>query len=196
MVVKDIDLGWNNLVKELQDLAKKEVNIGIQSGEMSEDGETDMATIAAVHEFGAVIHRDADTVTNYRKIKKDGSFAKNGKFVKKKSSNFATTSNRKAHDIYIPQRSFLRSTFDEKELVIGQHAEKVVDGLISNNNSYDIEKFGNFVEGLVKDKIVNGPFVPNSPATIKRKGSSRPLIDTGHLRQSIRYRIRQKGSDE
>ena len=90
----------------------------------------------------------------------------------------------------------MRATFDEKELVIGQHAEKVVDSLISDNNSYDIKKFGNFVEGLVKDKIVNGPFVPNSPATIKRKGSSRPLIDTGHLRQSVRYRIRQKGSDE
>lgn len=196
MDVKDIDLGWNKIVQKLQDLTKQEVDIGIQSGEMSEDGETDMATIAAVHEFGAVIHRDAGTVTNYRKIKKDGSFAKNGRFVKKKSSNFATTASRKAHDIYIPQRSFLRATFDEKELVIGQHAEKVVDSLISDNDSYDIKKFGNFVEGLVKDKIVNGPFVPNSPATIKRKGSSRPLIDNGHLHNSVRYQIRQKGSDE
>lgn len=124
MDVKDIDLGWNKIVQKLQDLAKQEVDIGIQSGEMSEDGETDMATIAAVHEFGAVIHRDAGTVTNYRKIKKDGSFAKNGRFVKKKSSNFATTASRKAHDIYIPQRSFLRAAFDEKELVIGQHADK------------------------------------------------------------------------
>ena len=45
MDVKDIDLGWNKIVQKLQDLAKQEVDIGIQSGEMSEDGETDMATI-------------------------------------------------------------------------------------------------------------------------------------------------------
>ena len=31
---------------------------------------------------------------------------------------------------------------------------------------------------------------PNAPSTIKRKGSSRPLIDTGQLRRAITYVIR------
>ncbi len=34
---------------------------------------------------------------------------------------------------------------------------------------------------------------PNSPETIKRKGSSHPLIDTGHLRQSISFEIHKGG---
>lgn len=126
MDVKDIDLGWNKIVQKLQDLTKQEVDIGIQSGEMSEDGETDMATIAAVHEFGAVIHRDTGTVTNYRKIKKDGSFAKNGRFVKKKSSNFATTASRKAHDIYIPQRSFCVLLLMKKNWLLGSMQKRLL----------------------------------------------------------------------
>ena len=39
-------------------------------------------------------------------------------------------------------------------------------------------------------KINKGPFTPNAPATVKRKGSSQPLIDTGNLRKSITFVIR------
>jgi hypothetical protein len=31
---------------------------------------------------------------------------------------------------------------------------------------------------------------PNAPATIRAKGSSKPLIDTGEMRQSVTYQIR------
>lgn len=36
---------------------------------------------------------------------------------------------------------------------------------------------------------------PNKPATIKAKGSDKPLIDTGELRKSITYVIRKGGRD-
>jgi len=36
-------------------------------------------------------------------------------------------------------------------------------------------------------------WAPNSPRTVKRKGSDRPLIDTGQLRKSITYVIRNTG---
>jgi hypothetical protein len=35
---------------------------------------------------------------------------------------------------------------------------------------------------------------PNSPRTIAEKGSDRPLIDTGELRKSITFVIRDKGA--
>ena len=38
------------------------------------------------------------------------------------------------------------------------------------------------------------PLAPNKPATIARKGSSKPLIDTGALQSSITYAVRKKGS--
>lgn len=37
---------------------------------------------------------------------------------------------------------------------------------------------------------------PNAPSTIKRKGSDRPLIDTGALRQSITYVVRASATTE
>ena len=37
-------------------------------------------------------------------------------------------------------------------------------------------------------KTLNSP--PNKPSTVKNKGSSNPLIDTGLLRQSITYQVR------
>lgn len=45
----------------------------------------------------------------------------------------------------------------------------------------------------VQAAIIDGPWAPNAPATIKRKGSARPLIDTGQLRQSIRAVIEGTG---
>jgi hypothetical protein len=41
----------------------------------------------------------------------------------------------------------------------------------------------------VQAYMVNGKFAPLKAKTIKRKGSSKPLIDTGQLRQSITYRV-------
>lgn len=55
---------------------------------------------------------------------------------------------------------------------------------------------GNVARGAVQDEIANGSFVPNAPSTIKKKGSSRPLIDTGHMRQSVKYYIRKAGETE
>lgn len=45
---------------------------------------------------------------------------------------------------------------------------------------------------MVKARFGSGALAPLSPATIARKGSSAPLIDTGQLRNSITYVIRKK----
>lgn len=43
----------------------------------------------------------------------------------------------------------------------------------------------------VQQYMVTATFTPLSPKTIKQKGSSKPLIDTGQLRQSITYRVKK-----
>lgn len=94
----------------------------------------------------------------------------------------------------MPQRSFLRSAYDENLPVIDKMIQRVANGAVFGlGTNAALNKLGNVVQGMVQRKIVDGPFVPNSPATIKRKKSSKPLIDTGHLRQSIRYVIERKG---
>ena len=50
-------------------------------------------------------------------------------------------------------------------------------------------RVGNYGASQVKRGIVNGNFTPNSPLTIARKGSSKPLIDKGDLVGSITYQV-------
>lgn len=96
----------------------------------------------------------------------------------------------------MPQRSFLRSAYDENLPMIDKMIQRVANGAVFGlGTNAALNQLGNVVQGMVQRKIVDGPFVPNSPATIKRKKSSKPLIDTGHLRQSIRYVIERKGAD-
>ena len=45
----------------------------------------------------------------------------------------------------------------------------------------------------VQHQMVEGEFVPNAPSTIRKKGSDKPLIDTGQLRQGVSYKICRKG---
>lgn len=96
----------------------------------------------------------------------------------------------------MPQRSFLRSAYDENLPVIDKMIQRAANGAVFGlGTNAALNQLGNVVQGMVQRKIVDGPFTPNSPATIKRKKSSRPLIDTGHLRQSIRYVIERKGGN-
>lgn len=96
----------------------------------------------------------------------------------------------------MPQRSFLRSAYDENLPMIDKMIQRVANGAVFGlGTNAALNQLGNVVQGMVQRKIVDGPFVPNSPATIKRKKNSRPLIDTGHLRQSIRYVIERKGGN-
>lgn len=57
-----------------------------------------------------------------------------------------------------------------------------------------LKDIGIFQKDLIQDKIEEGDFTPNAESTIRKKGSSKPLIDTGRMRQSVNYWIRQKGS--
>lgn len=93
----------------------------------------------------------------------------------------------------IPERSYLRAGIDEKKRQIGKLtsklAEKVIAGKMSKREALEI--IGQTAQGIVQGKMVRGPFTPNKAATVARKGSSKPLIDTGRLRGSITFEVRK-----
>lgn len=98
----------------------------------------------------------------------------------------------------MPQRSFIRGAYDDNKQLIEQLTTKLASGAITSRMPLDaaLNQVGNAIESMIKNKIRDGPFKPNSPETVKRKGSSKSLIDTGHLRQSIRYKILRKGEND
>ena len=54
---------------------------------------------------------------------------------------------------------------------------------------------GELCVGNIVQKISEGVAPPNAPSTIKSKGSSTPLVDTGAYRQSITYVIAPSGEN-
>jgi len=91
----------------------------------------------------------------------------------------------------IPERSFMRSAIEEnqdKYIDLAQAGlQRVIDGHMTLHQLGAL--IGQAAEDDVKSKITDLQDPPLKEATIKAKGSDNPLIDTGHLRQSIRYEV-------
>lgn len=94
----------------------------------------------------------------------------------------------------VPQRSFLRSTADENQRKYGDLlAKAVVETVDGKPLRQAFGKVGEVAVGDVQQKIRNLATPPNAPSTIKKKGSSNPLIDSGRLRQSIDWEVHNRG---
>jgi len=91
----------------------------------------------------------------------------------------------------IPERSFIRAGIlrgrPKFERLNAANLRLVVLGKKTVEQA--IEQLGVVASGEVKREFTVGTFEPLKPATIARKGSSKPLIDTGNLRQAITYVI-------
>ena len=90
----------------------------------------------------------------------------------------------------LPERSFLRSTFVRREgdlaKLQAQACRGILEGKIDAQRALAL--IGAWAAGAVRATITrDGEFVPLKPATIARKGSSRPLVDTGQLVGSISF---------
>lgn len=93
-----------------------------------------------------------------------------------------------------PSRPFLRKSVDENEEKINRFLEEKKDDLIRGASAEQVLKeIGIFQKDLIQEKITEGDFVPNAQATIRKKGSSKPLIDSGRMRQSVNYVVKRKG---
>lgn len=90
-----------------------------------------------------------------------------------------------------PARPFLRMSVDENEATIKTFVTKDIVDFIRGNIDVKtlLNRLGVFQKGLIQRKIRDGKYAALSPYTIAMKGSDRPLIDTGRMRQSVHYQI-------
>ena len=92
-----------------------------------------------------------------------------------------------------PSRPFMRQTVEDYKGQITKHANKAVKAAIHGGGAEEaLNSIGAFTKGKMQLEIRNGDWVPNAPYTIAKKGSDKPLIDTGRMRQSIVYVIKEK----
>lgn len=93
----------------------------------------------------------------------------------------------------IPARPFLRIASDKNKAKWERLMAGVANRVVVNQMGIDQARnlLGNQAVGDVQKVIGNrGLLKPNNPATVKKKGSDAPLIDTGNLRQSISFEVK------
>lgn len=93
--------------------------------------------------------------------------------------------------ILIPERSFIRAPLAAARTQItklaGDLSAKVLEGKITEDRALGL--VGVTAVGVIQKAIAAGIAPPNAPSTIEAKGSSKPLVDTGRLRQSISWAV-------
>lgn len=191
--VVDRDLGLKAFKRELDRARTSEVVIGILEGANNKEGQS-IAYYAAVQEYGASIDVAARSQQQYRSIRKNGTFNKKGRFVSKDKANFASWATIGAHTITIPSRPFMRESFDENIAKINGDIEslmkRVTSGQLSVRAALGI--LGERHQRRVRRKIGSNMAPANSKSTMRQKKSSRTLIDTGAMLNSVNYLVRGK----
>jgi len=159
--VEDIDKGWDRIRRETEALGDKMVKVGIQSdaGAYSDDDDEDAPTLVEI--------------AFWNEYGTEGGASGGG------------------WGGPVPERPFMRNSFDDNKSDLqdfkGRLWDRVIRGTVDARQAAEL--LGQRHEGQVKETITSLATPPNAPATIALKGSSNPLIDSGQMRQSVRYEV-------
>lgn len=190
VTIRDNRRGLDQLKRELKAARRRYVVIGITNQAGGE-----VLTYANANEFGARIKQHTTgTITQYRNIKTNKLTSKK-KAMARPDKHYAKdyTVQFKGHTI--PSRPFMRSYYDENLKKIGDFAERQFLMLLTTDSGSVDQVFnaiGLFVQNGVKNRIRTSKSwaVPNSPFTIAKKGSDKPLVDHGIMINSVTFDLR------
>lgn len=179
-----------NIEEILKSLDDVEVLVGIpeSTSERKKEGLTN-ADLAFIHTHGA---------------RTSGMIKEMNKAIDKQNATFS-----QAYKMYlqahgspayrIPPRPIIEPAIEANIEKISKHFQKATKYFLEGNRDEGIKELHatgllaqNYVRKWFVDERNNWP--PNAPSTIKAKGSDRPLIDTGELRKSITYVVRENRS--
>ncbi|MYE83318.1 MAG: hypothetical protein F4X36_16065 [Gammaproteobacteria bacterium] len=93
------------------------------------------------------------------------------------------------NDGRIPERPFLRQSIEEAKDELAPLVEQLTDPETLRIDDRLPDAVGTAMTNIIQRRITALTDPPNAPATVARKGSSNPLIDTGFLRRSVTHRV-------
>lgn len=93
--------------------------------------------------------------------------------------------------ITIPERAFLRNGFDTNKDSVMKDAEQVLPSVLDGSLATDefLKMIGIILSSDIKDYAQKLDSPPLHPFTVKHKGSTNPLVDTGDMIESITYEV-------
>lgn len=93
----------------------------------------------------------------------------------------------------MPSRPFMRHTADTSERQVSAMAKRVAGGVVTGRLNVDgaLNTLGLWYQDRIQSTIraARSWAVPLAPSTVRRKGSTQPLIDKGVLIRSISYEV-------
>ena len=149
---------------------------------------TSLPMVAATMEFGGTINRAAATQTIHRLKNAKGAFLRKGRFVKASKANHVTTHAVGAYTITIPPLPYFRPMIASKGPTWGKDIARLL-----KKNNYDgpktLKGMGEIIQGQLRASIDAVTSPPLKASTIRRKGFSKPLIDSGVMRRDVDYKV-------
>ncbi len=93
-----------------------------------------------------------------------------------------------------PQRSWLRGWVDANKDEINERVDHEMGQVLRGRRTEEqaLKRLGVWLQGQCQLNLANHPdngLAPNAPSTVRQKGSSTPLINTGQLRSAISHKI-------
>ena len=90
---------------------------------------------------------------------------------------------------HVPERPFMRSAIRDSVDPLRKVLREHVNPHTMNVDNRVGGLLGTVMKGQIQKSITSLKEPPNAPVTIKRKGSSNPLIDEGFMRQSVSWKV-------
>lgn len=191
--IKNFQQMMDGLDKELvkfKNGSDKFVTVGIHeaAGNIESD-ELTMASLGATHHFGATINHPGGT--NYGYVTKADALAGKVRFMKE-NAGFMVIGKTKPHRIVIPARPWL-----DVGVISGvKEYTNALEDLQPESIEEALEIVGVEATASVKQYMRDLQTPPNARSTVKKKGSSNPLIDTGEMLNSVDFAITSEKPEE
>lgn len=202
MEVKNDTKNMDRLMKEFKDLNSHSLEIGVFGSD-----DSFMAMIANVHEFGLTIRpkgkfltiptreagdRKPRDIPDLFKPKGVMALAVEDKRKRGKSEEGFIVMFWLVKKVNIPERSFVRSTFDENqtdwEEFFLKRLDKIIAGEMTAENLY--QQLGARIASDIQEKMTSLKTPGKSKVTLQRDpNKTNPLINTGRLRQSVTWKV-------
>lgn len=195
--VQTDDDGLQWLYRELAELDRYSIEIGIFGSD-----DSFYAMIANVHEFGMTIKAKNKYLAIPTKEAGDRKPADIPGLFQPKGKNVLAVADKAAENgikvmfilkesVNIPERSFIRSTFDDKNDEWMDFLEKQIEKLceFEIDARTVFQRLGAKIVGDIQEKMRDIRTPPNAPLTVENKGFDNPLIHTGSLRRHVTWKL-------
>lgn len=190
VTTKDTDIGYEAIIRRIKKVGHLEVAVGVMGSKAIKGGAMTQVDLAIIHEYGATIQHPGGTSFGF---KKKGDIKKGKVRFLKKGEGVISLGKTGSHTITIPPRPAHAIAFDENKKDLQKHKKRLFDDYVMGKTALKqaLSSLGQIHSTNIKNAIQAGDKLePNAPSTIRKKGSDKPLFDTGNMLRAITHKVR------